>query len=186
LHKSLEVHLRALDPWSATVHDKYGNLHLVNRGWLAMHRMLVPIEALRPPLNSYHLLFAENGLRPHLVDWEDVACRLLMTLQQEVLLSGDAAAENLLAQLLSYPSIPDQWRQRGAEIAHQHSFKVPVRRPDGSVRSYLNTVNTVGATPYVGEPRLLISVLTPEDMLPDFSREALLEDASLRHPLLHY
>jgi hypothetical protein len=38
----------------------------------------------------------------------------------------------------------------------------------------------------VGEPRLLLSVLTPEDLVPDFSREALLGDASLSHPLLHY
>ncbi len=186
LHKSLDLHMRALDPWAAAVLDRYGNLHLVNRGWLAMHRALVSAAALQPPVNSYHLLFAENGLRPHLVEWEDVACRLLMTLQQEVLLSGDAGAEALLAQLLDYPSIPAHWRRRGAEIAHQHSFRVQVRMPDGNARSYLNTVNTVGATPYVGEPRLLLSVLTPEDLVPDFSREALLGDASLSHPLLHY
>lgn len=185
LHKSLDLSLRALDPWSAAVHDRYGTLHLVNRGWLALHRDLVDPAALAPPINSYHLFFAEGGLRPRLVDWEDVACRLLMTLQQEVLLSGDPGAAALLEQLLDYPSIPANWRRRGAEIAHQHSFKVRVRTAAG-VRSFLNTVNTVGATPYVGEPRLLISLLTPEDLVPDHSREALLADPSLVHPLLHY
>lgn len=186
LHKSLDVHMRMLDPWSAAVHDKYGNLQLVNRGWLALHRELVSADALAPPLNVYHLFFADNGLRPHLVEWEDVACRLLMTLQQEVLLGADTAAESLLAQLLAYPSIPANWRQRGAEIAHQHSFRVHLRLADGGTRNYLNTVNTVGATPYVGEPRLLISVLAPENLEPDFSRGQLLSDASLLHPLLHY
>ena len=52
LHKSLELNMRALDPWAATVQDKYGNLHLVNRGWLAMLRALLAPEFLAPPINS--------------------------------------------------------------------------------------------------------------------------------------
>ena len=178
--------MRALDPWAATVQDKYGNLHLVNRGWLAMLRALLAPEFLAPPINSYHMFFAENGLRARLVDWEDVACRLLMTLQQEVLLSGDADAARLLGQLLAYPAIPEQWARRGAEIAFQNSFRLRLAMPDGDVRSYLYTVNTVGATPYVGEPRLLVSLLTPEDLRQEFSGAQLLADDTLRHPLLHY
>ena len=61
LHNSLELNMRALDPWSATVQDKYGNLHLVTRGWLAMLRALLAPEFLAPPINSYHMFFAENG-----------------------------------------------------------------------------------------------------------------------------
>ena len=186
LHKSLELNMRALDPWAATVQDKYGNLHLGNRGWLAMLRALLAPEFLAPPINSYHMFFAENGLRARLVDWEDVACRLLMTLQQEVLLSGDADAARLLGQLLAYPAIPEQWARRGAEIAFQNSFRLRLAMPDGDVRSYLYTVNTVGATPYVGEPRLLVSLLTPEDLRQEFSGAQLLADDTLRHPLLHY
>lgn len=186
LHKSLELNMRALDPWAATVQDAYGNLHLVNRGWLAMHRGVVAPEVLTPPINSYHLFFSERGLRPRLVDWEDVACRLLMTLQQEVLLSGDPDAGRLLAQLLEYPSIPAQWARRGAGIAFQNSFKVRLAMPGHDVRTYLYTVNTVGATPYVGEPRLLVSLLTPEDLRQEFTGAELLADGTLRHPLLHY
>lgn len=185
LGKSLAHSLRALDPWPAAVLDRHGNLHRVNRAWLALYRSLVLPAALAGPLNSYHLFFAESGLRPHLVEWEEVACRLLVTLQQEVLLSGEEAARELLESLLDYPSIPADWRRRGAAIAHQHSFRVRLRR-DGEVHSYLNTVNTVGATPYVGEPRLLISLMTPENLAPERSREALLADTSLRHPLLPY
>lgn len=186
LHKSLELNMRALDPWAATVQDKYGNLHLVNRGWLAMLRTLLAPEFLAPPINSYHMFFAERGLRSRLVDWEDVACRLLITLQQEVLLSGDADAARLLGQLLAYPAIPPQWARRGADIAFQNSFRLRLAMPDGGVRSYLYTVNTVGATPYVGEPRLLLSLLTPEDLRQEFTGAELLADDTLRHPLLHY
>ena len=51
--------------------------------------------------------------------------------------------------------------RRGAEIAFQNSFRLRLAMPDGEVRSYLYTVNTVGATAYVGEPRLLVSLLEP-------------------------
>ena len=56
----------------------------------------------------------------------------------------------------------------------------------GSLLAYLYTVNTVGATPYVGEPRLLVSLLTPEDLRQEFTGAELLADDTLRHPLLHY
>lgn len=186
LHKSLELNMRALDPWAATAQDAYGNLHLVNRGWLAMLRGLVAPEVLVPPINIYHLLFSERGLGPRLVDWDDVACRLLLTLQQEVLLSGDADGARMLAELLAYPSIPGHWARRSAEIAFQSSFKVRLAMPGGDLRTYLYTVNTVGATPYVGEPRLLVSLLTPEDLRQEFTGAELLADDTLRHPLLHY
>lgn len=186
LRRSLEFNMRALDPWAASALDKYGNVHLVNRGWLALHRRLLPEAMLKPPLNSYHLFFSERGLRPHLVDWEDVACRLLMTLQQEVLLSGDEKAEQILAELLDYPSIPGNWQRRAAGIEYMHAFKVRLRIPEGGVRSYLQIANTSGATPYVGEPRLLISLLMPEDLLADSPVDELLCDASLHHPLLQY
>ena len=185
LGKSLSHSLRALDPWPASVIDRHGNLHLVNRAWLALHRTLVPAAALAGPLNSYRLFFSEHGLRPHLVEWEEVACRLLVTLQQEVLLSGDEAARQVLESLLGYPSIPTDWRRRGAAIAHQHSFRIRLRRGD-AVHAYLNTVNTVGATPYVGEPRLLISLMTPENLVAERGRAELLADTTLVHPLLPY
>ncbi len=186
LHKSLELNMRALDPWAATVQDEYGNLQLVNRGWLALLRELVPPAFLAPPINSYRMFFAQGGLCERLVDWEDVACRLLITLQQEVLLSGEAHAATQFAALLHYPSIPDGWARRGAGIAFQNSFKLRLAMPDGGTRTWLYTVNTVGATPYVGSPRLLVSLLTPEDLQRAYSGAELLADDTLRHPLLHY
>jgi hypothetical protein len=109
-----------------------------------------------------------------------------MTLQQEVLLSGDEKAEQILAELLDYPSIPGNWQRRAAAIEYMHAFKVRLQIPGGGVRSYLQIANTSGATPYVGEPRLLISLLMPEDLLADSPVDELLSDASLHHPLLQY
>ena len=180
LRKSLQLTIRAYEPWPASVMDRYGNIHLVNEGWLRLYAHLVSPEALEPPLNAYHLFFSDAGLRPHLVDWEDVACRLLVTLQQELLLANDAAAGDILQALLQYPSLPENWAQRGSEIAHMHSFRVRLRFPDGSVRAFLNIVNTIGATPYVNEPRLLISLFTGEDLdlLP------VSDERPMAHPLL--
>jgi hypothetical protein len=186
LRKSLVVTLRGMDPFAASAFDNYGNVHMVNRGWLAFHRLLLPDLELLPPLNSYHLYFAEQGLRPLLVDWEEVACRLLMTLQQEVLLSGDDGAERVLDELLRYPSIPGDWQRRAAGIEHQHSFRVRLQVTPDQQLSFLNVVYTAGDTPQVSEPRVLISLLIPEDPhIPAGLREAC--DAwQSPHPLLFY
>ncbi len=181
LRKSLQVTLRSVEPTAASAIDRYGNVHLVNGGWLAMHRRLLPESRLRPPLNVYRLAFAEDGLRPLLVDWEDVACRLLLTLQQEALLSGDPAAQALLDELLSYPA-PANWQRRAGEIEHQHSFRIRLHLEDDRIASFLNIVYTAGDTPFVSEPRVLISLMTPDN---DAARELCEEDAgAAAHPLL--
>lgn len=182
LRNSLQLTLRAYEPFAAMVMDHYGKVHMVNRGFLSLYGAFIKPEHLQGPLNGYHLYFSEHGLRPHLVDWEDTACRLLVTLQQEMLLGGDEEAQRIVEELLEYASIPGNWSQRGAEIPHMHSFRIRLRFPDGSIHPFFNIVNTVGATPYVSEPRLLVSLMmpeNPEDLPP-------LEDGGTEHPLLPY
>jgi len=180
LRKSLALTLRAYEPAAAMVMDHYGNIHMINRGFLRLYTTFIKPEHLQGPLNAYHLYFSEHGLRPYLVDWEDVACRLLVTLQQEMLLGGEEEAQRIVDELLQYPSIPGNWSQRGAEIAHKPSFRIRLRYPDGSVRPFFNIVNTVGATPYVAEPRLLISIKVPEDV----DAFPPLDSIDIDHPLL--
>ena len=180
LDKSLKLTLHSLNPAPACIADPCGDIRYVNRAWVYYHQLRNTSFVNGDCTNSYHLYFSNEGLRPYLEDWDGVACALLMNLQQEVLLTDDAKAQKVLVELLNYPDIPENWRQRGKEVAYNHSFRVKLSFDDGPHQTYIAINNTVGATPYVSEPRLLISSLhsvNPNLYDPDLT-------GPLSHPLL--
>ena len=163
LRKALNQTLRRIEPCAAIISDRYANVLLLNRAWLALHRQVLPAAELQEPLNLYRLLFSEQGLRPLLVDWDDVACRLLMTLQQEVLLSGDVQAQQQLEALLEYPAIPDDWQRRALDIQTRNSFRMKLRWPGDREEDFLHVTTTFGSLPYVAEPRLFLTLMMPNN-----------------------
>ena len=138
---------------------------MVNRGWvfLSGHEWddATDCNENRKPLNIYHWYFSNHGIRRQLLDWEDLACSLLLHLQQEVLMTEDQAARDLLDELLKYPDIPADWPQRGAAIPYAQSFKIQRRSPEGHAETFIAISTTIGATSYVPRPRLILSALHP-------------------------
>ncbi len=187
MRKSLITALRGGDPNPTSVTDPYGNVLMINRAWLRFYSdNAAQPECLDGPLNAYHLYFGDKGLRPHLLNWDVLACGLLMNLQQEVLLSSDPTGEKILEELLTYPNIPDDWQRRAVGIAHMPYYTVNLQLRDRTKRHYRSITNTVGTTPYISEPRLLITTLYPKDGEPYSRLEELEADSSLKHKLLLY
>ena len=184
LRKALNQTLMRIEPSAAVITDRYANVLLVNRGWLALHRQCLPATELEAPLNLYHLLFSEDGLRPLLVDWDQVACRLLMTLQQEVLLSGDAQAQHQLDSLLEYPAIPDDWQRRAIDVQTMNSFRMKLRWHGDREEDFLHVTTTFGSLPYVAEPRLFLTLMIPNNDELAAELAALSQACEEKHSLL--
>lgn len=183
LRKSLALRLRDLEPVPAWVADPCGEILMVNRGWLYLNQEELQDTTQPMPMNAYHMYFSSRGIRRQILDWEDLACALLVNLQQEVLMTEDEAARQMLDELLSYQGIPKDWRLRGAGIPYAQSFKVQRQLPDGGIETFIAINTTLGATPYVPRPRLILSALHPLNR----ARWANSEDlSSLTHPKLYH
>lgn len=188
LRKSVALRLRDLDPFPAWVADSCGSILMVNHGWIHLNRDHLDEFAGALRMNAYHMYFSKLGLRKQLLDWEDLACALLVNLQQEVLLTEDPHSRQVLDELLQYPGVPKDWARRGARIPYSHSFKIRLQHegdPD-QVDTFIAINNTVGATPYVAQPRLLLSALHPlaQTQWPEPSKIQQLEHSllySVRH-----
>lgn len=164
LRKSAALQLAALEPVPAWIADPWGAIHMVNGGWIALFNERVADRQLLAQPNAYDLYLADSGLRRSLENWEDVACALLLNLQQEVLLADDpGAGQALLERLLRWPGIPADWPQRGRVVPYAHSFRLNMTAPGGRGETWIAVNNTAGATPYVSEPRLILSSLHPLD-----------------------
>jgi transcriptional regulator with XRE-family HTH domain len=182
VRKTLQLSLSSLDPTPAIANDPYGNAIMVNKAWVKIHQRCDK-AFIENNLNIYHCYFSEKGLQPFLVGWEGTACSLLMNLQQEILLTNDERATAILEELLSYPSTPKNWRQLSDEFGYQNSFRVDIETADHSEIEKLICVNhTVGATPFISDPRIILSSFHRIDGQPIIGSDT---DIDVTHPLLY-
>jgi transcriptional regulator with XRE-family HTH domain len=159
LRNSLLLTLRGLDPVPAVVHEPGGQVVMANRAWVSWLRGQGDVETAPANSNLYRWFFANTDTTD--AGWEAVACGLLMNLQQEAILSNAPEINALLAELESLPSVPPDWSRKALGVAYFHSFRI-YRSENGQRRAYTSVASTVGATPYVQQPRLLINALYPD------------------------
>lgn len=159
LRNSLLLTLRGLDPVPAVAHEPGGRVIMANRAWVRWLRASGESEMTPVNRNLYRWFFANTDTAD--AGWEAVACGLLMNLQQEAILSDAQEIHALLAELAALPSVPRDWHRKAMGVAYFHSFRIH-RNENGRRAVYTSVASTVGATPYVEQPRLLINALYPD------------------------
>lgn len=185
LRLSVVVTLRCFDPFPAAVIDPFANIKMVNRAWVHAHRRLLGEAVMGSDLNSIRLLVVEDGWRKYMVDWAQVACLYLVILQQEAILRDSTEAQALLDEIVAVEGIPVDWARRGASSTFAGDHHRTQGGTDGQ-RRYVNVHHTVGSTPFVSEPRLILHGILPENGIPEISLEALHARLDLAHPLCPY
>ena len=67
--------------------------------------------------NMIRQIFDPDDLRAAVANWEEVAGELIRHLHDEVAAApSDAAARELLEEVLAYPGVPARWRMRDLDI----------------------------------------------------------------------
>lgn len=111
VRRALQYSLENHNPYPALVMDAEWNMLMANE---AYQKLLTHVVALCPNFpatqNILELFFDPNGVRPLVKNWEDIAALLLQRVHRERVLYKRGTTE-LLERLLSYPGIPDDWKQ---------------------------------------------------------------------------
>ena len=130
----------------------------------------------------FDLLFSLHDASSGSKAYTDALCLILMSIQQDVLLTQDNAMQQRLTRLCATPGVPDDWARRAAQLDPMASFRVELQIDDSPERffSVSQTVGAMGPTAYVSEPRLTINTLYPESAAKHVGADAQV----YRHPLL--
>jgi len=108
VRRALEFILRQQEPYPAIVVDGEWNLVLRNdaaaRVFGAFLNPSLPAAARG---NAMHQICHPEGLRRHIVNWEECAGPLIQALHREA--AGNPAAARLRDDLLAYPGMPARW-----------------------------------------------------------------------------
>lgn len=107
---AIERMLDKHEPYPMLVMNRRYDIVRYNRAGSRMLAALLPTHADRV-VNALEVLFDPDGVRPMVLDWENVARALLARLQREALARGnDAELNALLGALLRYPDVPRHWQ----------------------------------------------------------------------------
>jgi len=168
--------LRQQEPFPAMVMDRYWNVLMMNECAPRFFNCFIDVAAREGPQNILHLLFDPKGMRPFVVNWEDVAKSLFERVYREsVGRVVDEKTKALVAALLAYPDVKNEWKN---PVALSFMPVIPIGFiKDRQVLNYFSMVTTVGTPQTVAAQELRIECMFPADEATEIHHASLMADS---------
>jgi transcriptional regulator with XRE-family HTH domain len=161
--QAIDFILKQQEPYPAIVIDRHWNLVQANEGAAKLIGFLLGA----PPSdnNVVRQIFRNDILRPYIANWEEAAVDMIGRLHREIdWVPTDKVLQDLLAEVLSYPGVPGQWRRRDLEMPKSPMLNFVFRKGDKELR-FFSTWTTFGAPHDVTLEELRIESSFPADEL---------------------
>lgn len=166
--QALDFMLRQQAPFPALVVDRLWNLVMFNEPAAGMMRWLLgmPDDAPIPhdgSINVLRLMLAPDGLRRHLLNWQDVCADSLLWIQREAMADGPASeATALLAELSALPDMPAAGHVPNLDRRALPFMPLRLAR-DGVELKLFTTITTLGTLHDVTVHELRLESFFPAD-----------------------
>jgi len=166
VRRALDFMMRQQEPYPGLVIDGHWNILMTNSGARRLMSLFLDADAVaavggRP--NAMRLFYHPRGMRPYIVNWEATAAGLIQWLHRDLARGiGDAETSRLLAELLSYPDVPQKWRTLDLDAAPVPFLGVELRR--GNTRlTFFSTLTTLGVPYDITLHELRVECFFPAD-----------------------
>jgi len=166
VRRALDFMMRQQEPYPGLVIDGHWNILMTNGGARRLMSLFLDADAVaavggRP--NAMRLFYHPRGMRPYIVNWEATAAGLIQWLHRDLARGiGDAETSRLLAELLSYPDVPQKWRTLDLDAAPVPFLGVELRR--GNTRlTFFSTLTTLGVPYDITLHELRVECFFPAD-----------------------
>jgi len=164
VNHALDHMLAQQEPFPAIVVDRRWNLLRANAGAERLTAFLTgpsPVPASTGTVNIAEWLMSP-GLRPLLVNWQDVAIHFLRGFQADAITDGTQETADLLQRLLAYPGVPDLSHVPALEEPPSPVLAMHFRKGQITLRLF-TTIATLGTPQDVTVQELRIECFFPAD-----------------------
>ena len=166
VNSALDYMLTQQEPYPAFVVDRRWNLLRANAGAGRLVEFLTgPAPAVAPdgePVNLAVALVSPDGLRPLIVNWQEVARYFLRGVQADAIADATEETAELLQRLLAFPGVPALSDTVPFEEASAPVLSIHFRRGDTSLRLF-TTIATLGTPHDVTLQEIRIESFFPAD-----------------------
>ncbi|PZO44132.1 MAG: XRE family transcriptional regulator [Pseudanabaena frigida] len=153
ISKAIDFMLRQQEPYPAIIIDRYWNLLLANKGATQLLSIFIDPEKLQNlfcidgKINLMRVTFDPQGIRPFIVNWEELASHLLQRVHREANSSIECEQSALLFnELISYPDVSELWQISSRSAQNDLILTTHFKHKDLNLR-FFSTIATLG-TPY--------------------------------------
>ena len=146
VNSALDYMLAQHEPYPAFVVDRCWNLLRANRGALNLTEFLTgaaPAANASEPVNLAIALVAPDGLRPFIVNWQEVALHLIRGAHNDAHADGAAQTADLLNRLLAFPEVSALPELLTPEESQSPVLPIHFHRDGTSLRLF-TTIATLG------------------------------------------
>jgi len=166
VNRALDYMLAQQEPYPAFVVDRRWNLLRANAGAARLSEFLLgpapPTPALADTPNLAVALVSPDGMRPFIVNWEDVALYFLRGVQADAIADGTRESAELLRRLLAFPGLPALSQVPWPAQGHAPVLIIHFRRKDTSLRMF-TTIATLGTPHDVTLEEIRVESFFPQD-----------------------
>jgi transcriptional regulator with XRE-family HTH domain len=163
VNQALDHLLAQQEPFPAVVVDRRWNLLRANAGAAWLTAFLTgpsPAPASTGTVNMAAWLMSPDGLRPLLVNWQEVAIYFLRGVQADAIADGTPETADLLQRLLAYPGVPALSHLPALEEPPSPVLAMHFRKGQTSLRLF-TTIATLGTPQDVTVQELRIECFFP-------------------------
>jgi transcriptional regulator with XRE-family HTH domain len=161
VNAALDYMLAQQEPYPAFVVDRRWNLLRANGGagrFVAFLLGAVPAG----PVNLAEALVSPEGLRPLIVNWDEVALYFLRGVQADAIADGTVETAELLRRLLAFPDLPALSKVLPAGDGRAPVLTIHFKKDDTSLRLF-TTIATLGTPHDVTLQEIRIECFFPAD-----------------------
>jgi len=165
VNSALDYMLAQHEPYPAFVIDRCWNLLRANRGALNLTQFLTgaaPPANTSEPVNLAIALLGPDGLRPFIVNWQEVALHFIRGVQADAHADGMPKTADLLERLLAFPGVATLSELTTPEGSQSPVLPIHFRR-DGTSLQLFTTIATLGTPRDVTLEEIRIEFFFPMD-----------------------
>jgi hypothetical protein len=166
VNSALDYMLAQHEPYPAFVVDRCWNLLRANRGAMNLTEFLTgpaPARSSSEPVNLAVALVSRDGLRPFIVNWQEVVLYFVRGVQADARADGTPETEDLLTRLLAFPDVAALSETMPLEEEGQ-SPVLPIHfLRDGASLRLFTTIATLGTPRDVTLQEVRIEFFFPMD-----------------------
>ncbi len=162
VRRAVQYMLRQQEPYPALVMNAYHDIVMRNeasRRIFELFRGPVPDHVT---INGIRTVFNPRGLRPFIVNWDEMAECMMQGLQREIAETGNDALVRLRDEVLAYPDVPKRFAALNALDAATPLVNMQLRKGELSL-TFFSAMSFIGRARDITLQNLKIECFFPAD-----------------------
>jgi transcriptional regulator with XRE-family HTH domain len=165
LQRAIDFILKQQEPYPAVVIDGASNILRRNQASQRVFGLFAdPVQGLIP--NTIRTMFHPRGIRQYVVNWHDMAVRMLYRLHHDAAAGTNDAVVRLREEVMSYPGVESLWNVVDVESSAPALRTMKLRKGEWSF-AFFFTVSTIGMPCDVSLEGLRVMCFFPADNATD-------------------